>query len=149
MAAVTSSSAAAIRFSNSKGNLAVENKGVSKSHYPELGFSSTSKRSSIRAIMQVPRAYFPSTRRRISPPLCIAAASTLSQTGPSLNFQTDVFTKEKITLAGQDEYIVRGGRDLFKLLPEAFSGIKQIGVIGWGSQRLSAKRLCCWSWYLL
>ena len=32
------------------------------------------------------------------------------------------------------QYIVRGGRDLFKLLPDAFKGIKQIGVIGWGSQ---------------
>jgi hypothetical protein len=29
---------------------------------------------------------------------------------------------------------VRGGRNLFPLLPEAFKGIKQIGVIGWGSQ---------------
>lgn len=29
---------------------------------------------------------------------------------------------------------MRGGRDLFHLLPEAFKGIKQIGVIGWGSQ---------------
>jgi len=28
----------------------------------------------------------------------------------------------------------RGGRDKFSLLPEAFKGIKQIGVIGWGSQ---------------
>jgi len=32
------------------------------------------------------------------------------------------------------QYIVRGGRDLFPLLPEAFKGIKQIGVSGWGSQ---------------
>lgn len=32
------------------------------------------------------------------------------------------------------QYIVRGGRNLFKLLPDAFKGIKQIGVIGWGSQ---------------
>ncbi|CAA6671550.1 unnamed protein product [Spirodela intermedia] len=52
----------------------------------------------------------------------------------SLNFETTVFKKEKITLAGHDEFIVRGGRDLFPLLPEAFKGIKQIGVIGWGSQ---------------
>lgn len=29
---------------------------------------------------------------------------------------------------------MRGGRDLFPLLPEAFKGVKQIGVIGWGSQ---------------
>lgn len=27
-----------------------------------------------------------------------------------------------------------GGRDKFHLLPEAFKGIKKIGVIGWGSQ---------------
>ncbi|KAK1558679.1 hypothetical protein Q3G72_005340 [Acer saccharum] len=52
----------------------------------------------------------------------------------SLDFDTDVFKKEKISLAGHDEYIVRGGRDLFHLLPDAFKGIKQIGVIGWGSQ---------------
>lgn len=32
------------------------------------------------------------------------------------------------------QYIVRGGRDKFNLLPEAFKGIKQIGVLGWGSQ---------------
>jgi ketol-acid reductoisomerase len=32
------------------------------------------------------------------------------------------------------QYIVRGGRDLFPLLRDAFKGIKQIGVIGWGSQ---------------
>ncbi len=32
------------------------------------------------------------------------------------------------------QYIVRGGRDLFPLLPKAFRGIKKIGVIGWGSQ---------------
>lgn len=32
------------------------------------------------------------------------------------------------------QYIVRGGRHLFPLLDDAFKGIKQIGVIGWGSQ---------------
>ncbi|CAL5409684.1 unnamed protein product [Camellia sinensis] len=52
----------------------------------------------------------------------------------SLDFDSSVFNTEKITLAGHDEYIVRGGRDLFPLLPDAFKGIKQIGVIGWGSQ---------------
>ncbi|KAL9385697.1 hypothetical protein Peur_022707 [Populus x canadensis] len=41
--------------------------------------------------------------------------------------------KEKVSLAGHNEYIVRGGRDLFHY-PDAFKGIKQIGVIGWGSQ---------------
>ncbi|XP_065873922.1 ketol-acid reductoisomerase, chloroplastic [Euphorbia lathyris] len=52
----------------------------------------------------------------------------------SLDFETSVFKKEKVSLAGHEEYIVRGGRDLFNLLPDAFKGIKQIGVIGWGSQ---------------
>ncbi|KAB1209818.1 Ketol-acid reductoisomerase, chloroplastic [Morella rubra] len=52
----------------------------------------------------------------------------------SLDFETKVFKKEKVNLAGHDEYIVRGGRDLFSFLPDAFKGIKQIGVIGWGSQ---------------
>jgi ketol-acid reductoisomerase len=54
--------------------------------------------------------------------------------GADVEFQTEVFKKEKITPAGRDEYIVRGGRDLFHLLPKAFKGIKKIGVIGWGSQ---------------
>ncbi|RVW18865.1 Ketol-acid reductoisomerase, chloroplastic [Vitis vinifera] len=68
----------------------------------------------------------------------------------SLDFETSVFKKEKIALAGHDEVnskrllspfgyrenvgTGRGGRDLFHLLPDAFKGIKQIGVIGWGSQ---------------
>ena len=52
----------------------------------------------------------------------------------TLDFQTKVFEKEKISLGGTEEYIVRGGRHLFPLLPKAFEGIKQIGVIGWSSQ---------------
>ncbi len=52
----------------------------------------------------------------------------------SLNFTTKVFKKEEIRLADSTEYIVRGGRDLFPLLPKAFDGVKTIGVIGWGSQ---------------
>ncbi|MDA8160090.1 MAG: ketol-acid reductoisomerase [Desulfobacteraceae bacterium] len=49
-------------------------------------------------------------------------------------FTSKVFDTEIITLAGTKEQIVRGGRDRFHLLPKAFAGIKQIGVIGWGSQ---------------
>ena len=47
---------------------------------------------------------------------------------------SSVFEREKLQLAGTEEYIVRGGRHLFPLLPKAFEGIKQIGVIGWSSQ---------------
>ena len=49
-------------------------------------------------------------------------------------FESRVFQKEKIVLGGGEEWIVRGGRHLFPLLPKAFDGIRQIGVIGWSSQ---------------
>ncbi|BCO08181.1 hypothetical protein GF1_05570 [Desulfolithobacter dissulfuricans] len=49
-------------------------------------------------------------------------------------FTSNVFETEVIKLADTQETIVRGGRDKFPLLPKAFEGIKQIGVIGWGSQ---------------
>jgi ketol-acid reductoisomerase len=49
-------------------------------------------------------------------------------------FTSDIFDTETIELAGTKETIVRGGRDRFGLLPKAFAGIEQIGVIGWGSQ---------------
>ncbi|KAG6737976.1 hypothetical protein POTOM_059508 [Populus tomentosa] len=52
----------------------------------------------------------------------------------SVDFETFVFKKEKIIIAGHDKNIVRGGKDVFPLLPDAFQGIIQIGVIGWVSQ---------------
>lgn len=50
------------------------------------------------------------------------------------DFTSKVFETEVIRLANTEERIVRGGRDRFPLLPKALEGIKQIGVIGWGSQ---------------
>ena len=52
----------------------------------------------------------------------------------ALDFDTKVFQKELTSFAGIEEYIYVGGRDKLDKLPEAFAGIKQIGVIGWGSQ---------------
>jgi len=52
----------------------------------------------------------------------------------SLTFTTNVFTAEKVKLANTEEFVVRGGRHLFDKLPQAFEGIKQIGVLGWSSQ---------------
>ena len=52
----------------------------------------------------------------------------------NLDFETKVFTKDTIKIGDSTESIVRGGRNLFPLLPKAFEGIKQIGVIGWSSQ---------------
>src|SRR5919204_5938381 len=50
------------------------------------------------------------------------------------DFSSKVFDTQVIRLGDTEERIVRGGRDRFALLPKAFEGIKQIGVIGWGSQ---------------
>ncbi|MFT5171204.1 MAG: ketol-acid reductoisomerase [Candidatus Marinamargulisbacteria bacterium] len=52
----------------------------------------------------------------------------------NMDFESEIFEKETITLAGNQEQIVRGGRNLFSKLPQAFEGIQQIGVIGWSSQ---------------
>lgn len=50
------------------------------------------------------------------------------------DFSSKVFETEVVRLGDTEERIVRGGRDRFHLLPKAFAGIRQIGVIGWGSQ---------------
>lgn len=52
----------------------------------------------------------------------------------AVDFSPKIFTKERVNFAGEEETIVRGGRDKLPLLPKAFAGIKQVGVIGWGSQ---------------
>src|SRR5687767_10477880 len=51
-----------------------------------------------------------------------------------VSFKSQIFNVETLNLGDRTEQIVKGGRNLFPLLPKAFAGIKQIGVIGWGSQ---------------
>jgi len=52
-----------------------------------------------------------------------------------LDFSSKVFQVDSLDVGSAHvEKIVKGGRNLFPLLPKAFAGIKQIGVIGWGSQ---------------
>lgn len=52
----------------------------------------------------------------------------------AVDFDTQVFAKEYLDLAGSREAVVRGGRSQFGLLPQAFAGVRRIGVIGWGPQ---------------
>ncbi|GJR73397.1 ketol-acid reductoisomerase, chloroplastic-like protein [Tanacetum coccineum] len=59
----------------------------------------------------------------------MVSAPVISRPPTLLDFETSVFNKEKINLDGYDEYIVRGGRDLFHLLPDAFKG-KEINGAG-------------------
>ncbi len=51
-----------------------------------------------------------------------------------LQYHTNVFTKEEVTLADTTEYLIRGGTHWYEKLPTAFVGISTIGVIGWGNQ---------------
>src|SRR5262245_61981285 len=53
----------------------------------------------------------------------------------SLDFSSKVFQVDTLDLgSGKVEQIVKGGWHLLPLLPKAFAGVKQIGVVGWGSQ---------------
>jgi ketol-acid reductoisomerase len=52
----------------------------------------------------------------------------------SLDFDSNTFEKQVFELKGGKESVVKGGRDLFPLVHQTFNDIKQIGVIGWGSQ---------------
>lgn len=63
-----------------------------------------------------------------------AAVTPVAAVAPKLEFDTKVFQKEKVEFAGFEEFIYRGGRDKLSKLPEAWKGIKNVGVIGWGSQ---------------
>src|SRR6266404_6555788 len=51
-----------------------------------------------------------------------------------MSFTSKVFETRVVRMADREETIVAGGRHLFRLLPKAFDGIRQIGVIGWSSQ---------------
>jgi ketol-acid reductoisomerase len=52
----------------------------------------------------------------------------------SLVFTSKIFNVDTVKVSDRMEQIVKGGRHLFPLLSKAFAGVKQIGVIGWGSQ---------------
>ena len=78
-------------------NMDVERKGTSSS-FVKVGFSSSSKCKSWNGKMHTTSSW-----RMARSPICMVAANPVTTTVSSLDFQTNVFTKEKITLAGQDE----------------------------------------------
>ena len=51
-----------------------------------------------------------------------------------MSFSSKIFSVDTVKMSDHSEQIVKGGRHLFPLLAKAFAGVKQIGVIGWGSQ---------------
>lgn len=67
---------------------------------------------------------------------CSSNRSTMRRipVAKAIDFETKVFQKEVVSMPGEKESIIRGGRDKYERIPKAFDGIKQIGIIGWGSQ---------------
>lgn len=53
-----------------------------------------------------------------------------------MSFDTKFFPKEAVDMAGTTEYVVKGGTHLYPICGEVLkaSGVKKVGVIGWGSQ---------------
>ena len=68
----------------------------------------------------------------VASPRAFVSRSTAA--APLSAFKSTIFETTQVKLAETTETIVKGGRDLFPKLPQAFEGIKKIGVIGWGSQ---------------
>ncbi|KAH0884619.1 hypothetical protein HID58_060715 [Brassica napus] len=129
MAAATSSITPSLSCpSASSSSKALRSSKVSTFAFPNIGFISSASKS-LRSLTATVSGN--GTGSSLSARMVASAAVRAPL---SLDFETSVFKKEKVSLAGHEEYIVRGGRDLFKHLPDAFKGIKQIGVIGWGSQ---------------
>lgn len=128
---------AATSFSLSSSSSSVPVPKLLKPSALNLGFLGSS--SSNTALNSLKVRAFPSRATNnggsaLSTQMVSAPSSINPPSSATFDFESSIFNKEKITLSGHDEYIVRGGRNLFPLLPDAFKGVKQIGVIGWGSQ---------------
>lgn len=72
-------------------------------------------------------------QRAVASPLL---SSTRTMATKTSRLESKVFKDnlKAVAMADQTETVLPGGRNLFPLLPKAFEGVKQIGVIGWGSQ---------------
>lgn len=57
-----------------------------------------------------------------------------NSTMTSTTYTSRVFALETMDVPGATETILRGGRHLLSLLPQAFEGVGRIGVLGWGPQ---------------
>ena len=81
-------------------------------------------------------ANFPSSghRTRAERSMTTGTVATMAVAEGAGTFTSEVFDVENVSLAGCEESILRGGRDKFGLLKDAFEGVKTIGVVGWGSQ---------------
>uniref|UniRef100_A0A7S0ITK0 Acetohydroxy-acid reductoisomerase n=1 Tax=Calcidiscus leptoporus TaxID=127549 RepID=A0A7S0ITK0_9EUKA len=65
-------------------------------------------------------------------PSIVAARPLASKAG--LRFSSEIYAIDEISMHDSSEQVVKGGRHLFPTLPAALRDVKQIGVLGWGSQ---------------
>jgi len=80
---------------------------------------------------------FLTTASAFTPAAFVPASQKTQLNSPSIrqmSFTSEIFEPKEFTLADTKEVFLKGGRDLFPLLPKAFEGIERVGVIGWGSQ---------------
>lgn len=77
---------------------------------------------------------FASSMRAAASPLLAQNRRAFSTKASQLHSKVFADHLKAVTMADQTETVLPGGRHLFPLLPKAFDGVKQIGVIGWGSQ---------------
>jgi ketol-acid reductoisomerase len=90
-----------------------------------------------KALQQPPPQLLFSPRQSVPLPrrsACVSRSRLVVLGAAALDFDTKVWEKKQTDFAGTEEVIWPGGRDKLEKLPQAFAGIKQIGVIGWGSQ---------------
>lgn len=90
-----------------------------------------------KALQQPPLQLLFSPRQSVLVPrrsACVSRSRLVVLSAAALDFDTKVWEKKQTDFAGTEEVIWPGGRDKLEKLPQAFAGIKQIGVIGWGSQ---------------
>lgn len=76
----------------------------------------------------MPLTALPCRAARMSarPLACTAPrARVAARAAATLDFDTTAFQKDLVEFAGSKEYIVKGGRDKFKNLPQAFKDIKE------------------------
>lgn len=98
-----------------------------------LGAPTVSSSSRLSATSLRPRVRV-ATPSHVSTRMAATIPSVLEERAKSADFNTKHFVKEQVSLADTQEYIVRGGRDVFSSLPAAFAHVSTVGVIGWGSQ---------------
>lgn len=91
---------------------------------PSAHASSWREHSAMKPMQTAPRSAAPALRPQ--PARAQRRAVARRAAAVKLDYDCKVFEKELVDFAGESEFIVKGGRDKFALLPKAFEGIKEV-----------------------